>query len=741
MGLFGRWQQEKGLRVKTPTMLQMEPVECGAASLGIVLSYFGLWLPLEKLRSVCGVNRDGSSMGAIFRAARNFGCTAHGYRWSIETVRSSTEAYPLILYWEFTHFLVLGGIIGDKVDLNDPAVGHRSISMEDFRSSYTGIVLSIKPGPEFRPAGHSYSVVRVLYDKLQQDPWAVVFILFVGACLIIPGLAMPAFRQIFLDDVLTGRHGDWIFNLLVGMALSAFVTGVLTGLRAWCLTRWQKRLTILDSSRFFRHLLQLPMNFFQQRFSSEIASRLSFHGSIASVLSDSAATAVLDLLVAVFYLLLLFHYSAPLTVVGIGFSLFNAAVFFYLRKRLVELSMRVQQDIGKEYGTAMNGLMMIETLKSNGSEADFFNKWASYHTKVLIGSQETQMLLQSSTMIPLLLSGVNTALIMTVGGFSIMEGVMTVGIFVAFQNLMGKFQEPMNRLLGLGQSLQTVEMQLKRLDDVYRYEIDRLNFPKAEEQPPEGSPQLTRISGKLTMRGVNFGYSPLKEPLIADFSLNLEPGGWVAVVGASGSGKSTIAKIVTGLYEEWSGDVLFDGIPRRDIPRTNLINSIASVDQEIFLLSGTVRDNITLFNPMIPQSDVVRAARDACIHDDIMRLDAEGSGSGYNALVSEGGSTFSGGQRQRIEIARALAMNPSLLVLDEATSSLDAVTEERILTNIRRRGCSCLIIAHRLSTVREADEIIVLSKGRIAERGKHAELMKKNGVYAHLIEERRSEAE
>lgn len=740
MGLFSRGTEAKGRRVKTPTMLQMEPVECGAASLGIVLSYYGLWLPLEKLRSVCGVNRDGSSMGAIFRAARSFGCQAHGYRWSVETVCSSREAYPLILYWEFTHFLVLEGIKGDKVYLNDPAVGHRIISLAEFRQSYTGMVLVIEPGPEFRPAGQSYSILRALYEKLGQDPGAVCFMLAVGLCLVAPGLALPAFRQLFLDDILTGKHSDWIFSLLVAMALSAFVTGTLTALRAWCLTRWQKRLTLLDSSRFFRHLLQLPMTFFQQRFSSEIASRLSFHSSIASVLSDSAATAVLDLLVALFFLLLLFHYSVPLTVVGVGFSFLNAAVFFFLRKRLVELNMRIQQDMGKEYGTAMNGLMIIETLKANGSEADFFNKWASYHTKVLIGNQESQILSQTTTMLPLLLSGVNAALIMTVGGFSIMDGVMTAGVFVAFQNLMGRFQEPMNRLLELGQSLQSVEMQMRRLDDVYRYEIDKLNFPTTGEAAPDKD-LLTQLSGKLTLEGVSFGYSPLKAPLIADFSLHMEPGQWVAVVGASGSGKSTVAKIVTGLYEEWSGQVLFDDMPRRQIPRFRLIHSVASVDQEIYLLSGTVRDNITLFNPMISQADVVRAAQDACIHDDIMRLDAEGSGSGYNAHVSEGGTTFSGGQRQRIEIARALAGNPSLLVLDEATSALDAETEGKILTNIRRRGCSCLIIAHRLSTVREADEIIVLAGGRIAERGRHEDLLEKGGVYARLIEENRSETE
>ena len=719
----------KQKRAKTPTVLQMEATECGAASLGMVLAYYGLWIPLEKLRQECGVTRDGSKASCVVRAARARGCEAHGYRWDVDHLRE-TE-YPLIIHWEFNHFVVLEGIEGDKVLLNDPGVGHRIIEWKDFRTSYTGISLEIRPSDGFKPEGRPYSIVKAVREKLWADKWATAFVLFLGLCSIVPGLASPVFSQIFLDDILTGKHADWMFNFCLAMVAAFLLSGVMSWLRAWCLTRWQAKLTLADSSRYFWHVLRLPLTFFQQRFSGEVASRIAFNEQIAGVLSGSAATSVLDFFVAIFYLALLLQYNVTLTLIGVAFSSIDVALFFYLRRRMLELSMRVQQDAGKEYGAAMNGLMMIESIKANGNEADFFTKWSGYRAKVLAGSQEAALLSQTTTMLPLLFSGVNSALIMTVGGFSIMDGLMTAGIFMAFQSLMGSFQAPVGNLLGLAQTLQSTEMQMQRLDDVRRYEVDSLNYPG--ELPDIGK---ARLDGKLELKDISFGYSPLEAPLLEHFSLTLEPGRWVAIVGASGSGKSTLAKLVTGLYEEWSGEVAFDGIPRRQVPREVITNSLTSVDQDIFQLSGTIKDNITLFDTSIRRAEVIEAAKDACIHEDIMRLEG-----GYEALVAEGGLNFSGGQRQRLEIARALAMRPSILVLDEATSALDPLTEEQILMNIRRRGCSCLVVAHRLSTIRDCDEIIMLDHGKVAERGTHREMIQHDGPYRRLIEERAAKKE
>ena len=712
-------------RVKVPTILQMEATECGAASLSMILAHYKLWLPLEKLRQECGVNRDGSKASCVIRAARNRGCNANGYRWNADRLKEVGE-FPLIIHWEFNHFVVLEGIKGDTVYLNDPAMGRRTVKWDEFRTSYTGVALRVVPNENFKPEGRRYNIFKAVAEKLAQDKWAVLFILLLNLGMIIPGLASPVFSQIFLDDILTRKHPDWMFNFCLAMTVSFIVCGVMNWLQAVILTRWQRKLTLADSSSFFWHLLRLPMQFFNQRYAAEVASRVNFNESIAGVLSGPAATAVLNLLVAIFYLLLLLQYDVTLTIIGVFFSSIDLIIFFALRRHLTDLNMRIQQDSGKCYGVTMNGLSMIETIKANGNESDFFSKWAGYRAKVLSASQDAALWQMTSTIIPTLLGGINGALIMTLGGFSIMDGAMTAGMFMAFQNLMGSFQAPVNALLGLGSTLQSTEMQMQRLDDVRRYEIDDLNCSDEEI-----SGNVERLSGELELRNINFGYSPLEKPLLKDFSLHIRPGHWVAVVGASGSGKSTVAKIVTGLYEEWSGQVLFDGKIRREIPRAAIVNSIAAVDQDIFQITGTITENLTLFDSSVEKADVIRAAKDACIHEDILQLD-----KGYDAEVSEGGLNFSGGQRQRLEIARALAVNPSLLILDEATSALDPVTEQTVLENIRRRGCSCLIVAHRLSTIRDADEIIVLSQGNVVERGTHREMIQHDGAYRRLIEER-----
>ena len=716
-------------RVEVPTILQMEATECGAASLGMILAYYGRWLPLEVLRQECGVTRDGSNADNILKAARRQGCVAKAFAGRSSALRK--KEFPLILFWEFNHFLVMEGFQGDTVYLNDPAMGRRTVSWDEFQESYTGVYMKITPGEEFKKEGERYSVVKAIAAKLMEDKWALAFLMVLGACMVLPGLAVPVMGQIFIDDIFSLKHPEWIKKLLAAMFGTMVLLGIMTAMRATALTYWQKKLTLADSSGFFWHVLRLPVAFFQQRYAADIASRIQFNEMNAEVLSNQAATAVLDLLIALFYLALLFQYSVPLTLIGVSVSVVNIAVLLYMRRRQTDLTMRIQQDEAKAYGVLMSGIMMIENIKATGSEGELFAKWSGYSAKATVATQEMKMWTMKVKLLPLLLGGLNSALIMAVGGFTIMEGMMTAGVYMAFNNLIARFQEPVQKLLMLGDTLRNVEMQMQRLDDVKRYKIDSLNYPAADQTVAFTG---NRLSGEITMKDVSFGYSPLDPPLLEHFDLHLEPGRWAAVVGASGSGKSTLAKIVAGLYEEWSGDVLFDGVKRREIPRPVIVNSLAAVDQDVFQITGTVRDNITMFDKSIPPADIVQAAQDACIHEDILKLTG-----GYEAAVAEGGLNFSGGQRQRLEIARALAANPSILILDEATSAIDPVTEQKCLENIRRRGCTCLIVAHRLSTIRDADEIIVLEKGKVAERGTHRELVQHDGPYRRLIEEREAE--
>lgn len=724
INLWHRLSPRKGKRVKVPTVLQMEAAECGAASLAMILAYYGLWIPLEKLRIACGVSRDGSKAGNVMRAAQNYGMEAHGYRWDAESLRAEA-AYPLIIFWEFKHFLVLEGIRGEIVYLNDPAVGRRSVSWAEFLRSYTGIAVTLRPGAAFKPAGKRYNAVKALAQKLKQDKAGILFLSALGLGLIVPGLTMPLITQVYVDNIITGSHREWMANLGVIMLLTFALSVILTWLKSMLLTRWYRKLTLVESSACFRHLLRLPLRFFQQRYTADVVGRIAMNERIAEVISGIVASAVLDAGVALFFLLLMVQYSPFLTAIGIFLLGVNVAVPLLWRDKTADMAMRLEQDAGKEYSVLLNGLTMMDSIKASGAEPDFFRQWIGCRAKVLIGKQERDMLLLKARFLPMLLTGFNGAIIMTFGGFSIMDGAMTVGMLVAFQQLADNFQKPIHKLAELYPIIQTTEMQMQRLHDVRNFSVDKLNYPTSTATGFERS----RLSGELDLVDISFGYSPLEPPLIERFNLHLEPGRWVALVGASGSGKSTLAKIITGLYEEEAGEVRLDGVPRRQIPRGVILNSLAAVDQETFQITGTVRQNIALFDDSLRQSDIIQAAKDACIHDDILRLNG-----GYEALVTEGGRNFSGGERQRLEIARALAKNPSLLVLDEATGALDSATEKAVFDNIRHRGCACVIIAHRLSTVRDCDEIIVLERGKVVERGKHSELIRHDGLYRRLNE-------
>lgn len=712
----------KGRRVETPSILQMEATECGAASLTMILAYYGLYVPLEKVREACGVNRDGVSANNICKGAKQFGCQAAGFFFPAKKMLNAEP--PLIIHWEFNHFVVFEGVEDGIAYIDDPAAGHRKIPWDDFVTSYTGIAIKVRPGENFQPGGKPYSVIEVLGKKLLSEKGIALFVCLLSLFMIVPRMAQPAVQQVFMDDVLSMKHPDWSFYVLCFLGGILVLQLILNGLRELVLYRWQIKLNCADSARFFWHTLHMPIPFFQQRNANEVASRVGFNQSIANTLTNSAATAGLDLIVAIFYLTLLLHYSVTLTIIGVGLMGVNIAGFFWVRKKLLEVNIQTQMESGKELACVMNGLSMIDSLKANGKEEDLFARWAGYRSKAMAGSQKAQEYSMILAVLPVLTGGLTNAFIMTFGGFSIMDGVLSTGAYMAFQSLLGSFQQPVGNILNLGAELQQTEMQLKRIDDVLAHPKDMLNFP--DEEP---AIKKNYLNGKIELKDMTFGYSKLHAPLFDKFNMKLEPGDWVALVGGSGSGKSTIAKIILGFYEEWSGEVLFDGKPRKEINHSVICNSMASVDQDIYLMEGTIEENISMFDSSIRHEDVVRAAKDACIYDDIVRLEG-----GFEYKVAEGGNNFSGGQRQRLEIARALANNPTMLILDEATSALDPIVEQQVIENIRHRGCSCIVVAHRLSTIRDCDEIIVIDHGKIVERGTHTSLMELQGAYAGLVD-------
>ncbi|HYR10948.1 MAG TPA: NHLP family bacteriocin export ABC transporter peptidase/permease/ATPase subunit [Longimicrobium sp.] len=721
-------------RARVPTVLQMEAVECGAASLAMVLAYHRKLVPLEEVRMACGVSRDGSKASNVVKAARGYGLNARGFKKEPGDLRGLPV--PMIVHWNFNHFVVLEGFGKGRAFLNDPSHGPRQVSEDEFDQSFTGVALTFEPTPEFVPGGEGRSLIASLGRRLAGLRAAVAYVVLAGVALVLPGLLVPTFSRVFVDDVLVKGMADWVRPLAWFMAATAAVMALLTLLQQRYLLRLETRLAIGTSARFLWHVLHLPLQFFTQRFPGEIASRVGINDRVATLLSGELATTMLAAVMVAFYAALMLRYDPLLASIVVATGALNMAALRYVAQRRTDLSQRLLQDRGKAIGTAMGGLLNIENLKATGSESDFFARWSGYYAKA--ANAQHQLALQTTLLaaVPPLLLALSTALLLGMGGLRVMDGDLSMGMLIAFQALMLAFLAPVNSLVNMGSTLQEVRGDMNRLDDVLRAQTEGMQAtasgePVADASPADGSSAdepLSRLSGHLELRRVSFGYSRLEPALIQDFTLTLRPGARVALVGGSGSGKSTVARLVSGLYEPWAGEVLLDGVRRDQVPRPVMTSSFAVVDQEVFLFEGTVRENLTMWDPTVPEQDLVEAARDACIHEDVSARPG-----GYASVIEEGGRNFSGGQRQRMEIARALVNRPSVLVLDEATSALDPAVEQEIDDNLRRRGCTCLIVAHRLSTIRDCDEIVVMDAGKIVQRGTHDELKDADGPYRALI--------
>lgn len=708
--------------VKTPTIYQMEATECGAASLSMIFGYFGKFIPLEQMRIETGVSRDGCNAANIMRCAKKYGLECHGYRREPEALRSIE--LPCIIHWNFNHFVVFEGFKGKYAYLNDPAIGRRRLTLEELDDGFTGIVLTFKLTDAFQKEKKKRTSYSFIKARLKGQYGVLFKLMYIGLLLVFPGLVLPVLSQIFMDDILVGGYTDWITKLLVFMGALVLLKMGLTYYRSRVLQRLRSKMTLVSGYAFLRHMLRLPVSFFDQRYAGDLVERMESNTNVNQFLAGDLAETVLNIFVAVFYLVVLIFYSPIMTAVGmIGIAICLAAVFIS-NKVISGTTMKLQISGGKLYGAVCAGLNITDTIKASGAETEYTARILGYQAKQANLEQELNRYQQIASAIPDAAGKISNALLLMVGGILVINGELTLGMLLAFNSLFDSFSEPVNQLVGFIQKIQTLKADLNRVEDINNYFED-------ERYSEQKKLQSTRkkLSGEIELKDISFGYSALKPPLVEGFNFHLNSGDSIAFVGSSGCGKSTVSKLVSGLYKPWTGEILVDGKPMSQVPNEVLTASIATVSQNIVLFSGSIRDNLTMWNPAILEEDMIEAAKDACIHDFIMQQK-----DGYDYKLSEGAANVSGGQRQRLEIARALATKPTILIMDEATSALDPIVEKQILDNIKKRGCTCVIVAHRLSAIRDCNQIIVMNRGKIVQRGTHRTLKDEEGYYKTFVQ-------
>ncbi len=710
-------------KVKVPVVMQMEALECGAASLTMILAYYGKWIPLEQVRADCGVSRDGSNAKNILKAARSYGLAAKGYRYEPEGLRENGK-FPCIIHWNFNHFVVLDGFKGSKAYLNDPAKGSYSVPMEIFDKSFTGICLMFEPAESFEPGGAPKSILTFAKKRLKEAKTAMMFVALTTLITALFGIITPAFSRIFMDRLLTGENPEWFLPFIFALGGISVIQLIVEWIKAVYSLKINGQLSAVGSTAYMWKVLRMPMEFFSQRMAGDIQQRQRMNASVAQSLAETFAPLALNTVMLVFYFVVMLRYSLILTLVGVASIVINLVVSRIISNKRINITRVQLRDAGKLAGATVTGIEMVETIKASGAENGFFEKWAGYQASVNTQQVRFERLNQYLGMIPELVSSLANIAVLILGVYFTINGKFTVGMIMAFQGFLGSFTAPAQTLISAGQTLQEMRTQMERVEDVMEYPTD-VNCSK------DGileDAEYSKLSGSVELKNVTFGYSRLAKPLIRDFNLTLKTGSRVAFVGTSGCGKSTLSKLISGLYQPWEGEILFDGKPIEKIDRSVFTGSLAVVDQDIILFEDTIANNIKMWDGSIEDFEIIMAARDAQLHEDIMQRDG-----GYSYKITEGGKDFSGGQRQRMEIARVLAQDPTIIILDEATSALDAKTEFEVVKSIKDRGITCIVVAHRLSTIRDCDEIIVLDNGEVVERGTHDELYARGGVYTQLV--------
>ena len=708
----------KSKLAKVPQVMQMEVVECGAASLTMILAHYGKWLPLEEVRAACGVSRDGSSAKMILQAARNYGLDAKGFRMSPEALEGKQ---PAIIHWNFEHFVVFRGFDRKgRACINDPGIGPVKWPMEEFRKHYTGVCLTFEPTEKFEKGGQQTSILSYMKKNLNgvsEAFWLTFSFALMGAFV---ALLSPLFTRIFLDEILSGKNADWVKWFFIGMGALAVFQFFVVLLQSRYTKRVAGALALKSNKDYLRHLLRLPMSYFAMRHVGDLQQRMHLNQEITNSLIEVLAPQVINIGLLVLYLFLMFSYSFWLTIIGFVAAGVNLAIVHYFANLRINLIRSMEQCEGQYFSATVSCIDNMESIKAAGAETGFFKYWSGlwahkFNVNANADKQQAQVAL-----LPVMANALCSVAVLVLGAYLILQGDLTVGMLMAFQGFMGSFLAPVNELVNGSQKIVEMRSQMERVEDVMKYPEDHR---ESEKEILQG-----KLGGLLEMKHVTFGYSPIQPPLIEDFNLRVEPGHSVALVGPSGCGKSTLAKLISGLYKPWSGEILYDGRPIESIPNEELTNSVAVIDQNVVLFDDTIAQNIRMWDPSIEDFTLMMACNDAEIRADIVSRP-----EGFDTKIVKGGQNFSGGQRQRFEIATALAREPIVLIMDEATSALDPKTEDEVMKRIRRMGPTQVIVAHRLSTIRDCDEIIVMDQGKILQRGRHEELMAQEGFYQKLM--------
>ena len=708
---------------KVPIVMQLEALECGAACLTMIMAYYEKWIPLEQVRIDCGVSRDGSNAKNILLAARNYGMEAGGYKMEPETLREK-GLFPCIVHWNFNHFVVCCGFKGKYAYLADPARGNVKVTMEEFDEAFTGICLMFRPSKEFVPGGKKKSTLDFAAKRLRGARAAVIFVVLTTLINYLFGIINPGFTRFYMDRLLTGENRELLMPFIALLSAVGIVQLIVNASQYIYSLKINGKMAVIGNSTYMWKVLKLPMEFFSQRMAGDIQMRQETNADIASTIIDTLTPLALNAIMMVVYLVFMLRLSPLLTLVGISTIVINIFVGRIISEKRINVTRVQMRDQGKLASATVSGIQMAETIKASGAENGFFAKWAGYQASVSMQEIKAMKLETYLGAVPMFFSTLAEYAVLVIGVQLTMQGHFSLGSIILFQGFLSGFMDPATTIISAGQTIQEMRPQMERVEDVMQYPDD----DHFKDDPLSGEKDYGKLTGKVELKNVTFGYSRLGEPLIQDFSMTMEPGSRVAFVGASGCGKSTLSKLISGLYKPWSGEILFDGKPIEQIDRSVFTGSLAVVDQDIILFEDTISNNIKMWDDSIEDFEVILAARDAQIHDDIMQRR-----DGYQGKLIEGGKDLSGGQRQRLEIARVLAQDPSIIIMDEATSALDAKTEYELVKAVKDRGITCIVIAHRLSTIRDCDEIIVMDRGEVIERGKHDELYAKGGYYTELI--------